>query len=163
VQSISEIYVRQVREGVDITHLTSLNTENGAMGISMDMFVDHKVQENACGKLSAVEKKERRHQAGLAKKAGGARISAGLVAITDGYGIEHACLAWAPYTHLENERKATSKEISGRLELIMLKYKVHLVLGKGATPAAGKWKNTDLKVMIQWFKRDGDKTMPTNK
>jgi hypothetical protein len=32
-----------------------------------------------------------------------------------------------------------------------------LVLGKGATqhnatPSAGKWNNTDLKVMIQWFK-----------
>jgi hypothetical protein len=32
VQSISEIYARQVREDVDITDLTSLNTENGAMG-----------------------------------------------------------------------------------------------------------------------------------
>jgi hypothetical protein len=44
VQSIGEIYVRQVRQGVDITDLTSLNTEHGAMGMCMDKFLDHKVQ-----------------------------------------------------------------------------------------------------------------------
>jgi hypothetical protein len=45
----------------------------------------------------------------------------------------------------------------------MLKDKVDVVLGKGPTLAAGKWNNTDLKVMIQWFKRDGDKAMPNKK
>jgi hypothetical protein len=163
VQSIREIYARQVREGVYITDLTSLNTEHGAMGLCMDMFLDHKVQENALGKLSACEKKERLRQAGLEKKAGGARISAGLVAITDGYAIWTECLAWARRTRLKKERKATAKERAARLEQIMLKDDVDLVLGKGATPASGKWNNTYLKVMIQWFKRDGDKAMPKNK
>jgi hypothetical protein len=41
--------------------------------------------------------------------------------------------------------------------------KVDLVLGKGETSAAGKWNNTNLKVMIQWFKRNGYKAMPKNK
>jgi hypothetical protein len=45
----------------------------------------------------------------------------------------------------------------------MLKDKVDLLLRKGPTPAAGKWNNTDLKVMIQWFKRDGYKAMSKNK
>jgi hypothetical protein len=45
----------------------------------------------------------------------------------------------------------------------MLKEKVDMVLAKGATPAEGKWNNNDIKVMIQWFKRDGDKSMPKNK
>jgi hypothetical protein len=40
---------------------------------------------------------------------------------------------------------------------------VDAVLAKGATPGTGKWNNNDLKVMIQWFKRDGDKAMPKNK
>jgi hypothetical protein len=44
-----------------------------------------------------------------------------------------------------------------------LKKKVDAVLAKGATPEAGKWNNGDIKVMIQWFKRDGDKSMPKNK
>jgi hypothetical protein len=35
--------------------------------------------------------------------------------------------------------------------------------GKGPTPVEGKWNNTDLKVIIQWFKRDGDKAMTKNK
>jgi hypothetical protein len=43
-----------------------------------------------------------------------------------------------------------------------LKDKVDLVLRKGPTPAAGKWNNTDPKVMIQWFKSYGDKAMPKN-
>jgi hypothetical protein len=64
---------------------------------------------------------------------------------------------------LEKEGKATAKGRSGRLERILLKDKVGLVLGKGSTPAAGKWNNTDLKVMIQWFKRDGDNAMPKKK
>jgi hypothetical protein len=44
-----------------------------------------------------------------------------------------------------------------------LKEKVDAVLAKGAIPEAGKWNNHYLKVMIQWFKRDGDKSMPKNK
>jgi hypothetical protein len=40
---------------------------------------------------------------------------------------------------------------------------VDAVLGKGATPETGKWNNHDLNVMIQCFKRDGDKSMPKNK
>jgi hypothetical protein len=39
---------------------------------------------------------------------------------------------------------------------------VDAVLSKGATHETGKWNNHDLKVMIQWFKRDGDKVMPKN-
>jgi hypothetical protein len=73
------------------------------------------------------------------------------------------CLAWARHTRLEKENKATAKDRAARLERIMLKDKVDLVLGKGPTPAAGKCNNTDLKVMIQWFKHDGDKAMPKNK
>jgi hypothetical protein len=38
-----------------------------------------------------------------------------------------------------------------------------LVLAKGQTSLEGRWNNTDLKVMIQWYKRDGDKAMPKNK
>jgi hypothetical protein len=114
VQSICEIYARQVREGVDITDLISLNTDHGAMGLCMDMFLDHKVQE-------------------------------------------------AHHTQLEKDKKAKSRERAARLERIMLKDKVDLVLGKGATPAADKWNNTDLKVMLQWFKRDGGKAMPKKK
>jgi hypothetical protein len=45
----------------------------------------------------------------------------------------------------------------------MLKEKVYMVLAKGATPAEVKWNNNDLKVMIHWFKRGGDKDMPMNK
>jgi hypothetical protein len=44
-----------------------------------------------------------------------------------------------------------------------LKEKVDVVLAKGATPEAGKWNKYDLKVTIQWFKRNGDKAMPNNK
>jgi hypothetical protein len=44
-----------------------------------------------------------------------------------------------------------------------LKDKVDEVLAKGAIPEAGKWNNHDLNVMIQWFNRDGDKSMPKNK
>jgi hypothetical protein len=77
-----------------------LNTENGAMGQCMDMFLDHKVQENALGKLTAVEKKEKRRQKGLVKKAGVTRISAGLIAITNGYAIGPNCLAWSRRTWL---------------------------------------------------------------
>jgi hypothetical protein len=149
VQLIGEIYARQVREGVEITDLTSLNTENSVMRLCMDMFLDHKVQENAIGKLSACGKKDRRRQAVLDKKAGGARASSGLVDITDGYAIGPECLAWARHTRLENEKKKSAKERAARLEQILLKDKVDLVLGKGPTPAAGKLNNTDLKVMIQ--------------
>jgi hypothetical protein len=95
-------------------------------------------------------------QAGPAKKAGGARIYAGLVAITKGYAIGHC-------THLEKEIQAKAKQRAGRLERIMLKEKVDLVLAKGQTPPEGRWNNTDLNVMIQWYKRDGDNAMPKNK
>jgi hypothetical protein len=44
-----------------------------------------------------------------------------------------------------------------------LKEKVDMVLAKGRTLDAGKWNNTDLKVMLHWCKREGDKAMPKNK
>jgi hypothetical protein len=44
-----------------------------------------------------------------------------------------------------------------------LKEKVDVVLTKGATPETGKLNNYDLKVVIQWFKRDCVKVMPNNK
>jgi hypothetical protein len=87
VRSIKEIYEQQVKDGVDIVDLTSLNIDRGAMDLTMDMFLDHKVEENALGQLSASAKKEKRCQTGLERNDGGARVSAGLQVITDGYAI----------------------------------------------------------------------------
>jgi hypothetical protein len=64
---------------------------------------------------------------------------------------------------LEKERKEEARQRAGRLEIIRLKDKVDMVLAKGETPEAGKLNNTDLKVMIQRFKREGGKAMPNNK
>jgi hypothetical protein len=99
----------------------------------------------------------------MLRKDGGARLSAGLVVIADGYAIGPDCLAWARRTRLEKEQKAREKQMAGRVERLKLKAKVDTVLAKGATPETGKWNNHDLKVMIQWFKRDGDKAMLKSK
>jgi hypothetical protein len=160
VESINDIYKKQVMDGVEITDLTSLNTDKGSMGLTMDKFLDNALQDKALGKLTAAEKKEKRRQAGMLRKDGGAWISAGLMIIKDGYAIGPDCLAWARRTRLEKEQKARDKQMTERLEQLKLKSKVDAVLAKGATPETGKWNNHDLKVMIQWFKRDGDKSMP---
>jgi hypothetical protein len=149
VESINDIYKKQVMDGVEITDLASLNTDKGSMGLTIDMFLDNALQEKALGKLTAAKKKEKRRQAGILRKDGGARLSAGLVFITDGYAINPDCLTWARRTRLKKEEKAKEKQMTGRLERLKLK--------------AGKWNNHDLKVMIQWFKCDGDKAMPKNK
>jgi hypothetical protein len=60
-------------------------------------------------------KKERLRQAGLAKKAGGARISAGLMAVTNGYTSGPESLTWAHLTLLEKERQKKAKQRHGRL------------------------------------------------
>jgi hypothetical protein len=121
VRSIKEIYEQQVKDGVDIADLTSLNTDRGAMGLTMDMFLDHKVEENALGQLSAAAKKEKRRQTGLARKDVGARVSAGLQAIADGYSIGPECLAWDRRTQVERERKELEKEKEGVLATQSLK------------------------------------------
>jgi hypothetical protein len=90
---------------VYISNITSLNIDRGAMGLTMDMFLHHKVDENALGQLSATAKKEKRRQTGLAMKDGGGRVSAGLQVITDGYAIGPECLAWARRIGVERERK----------------------------------------------------------
>jgi hypothetical protein len=64
---------------------------------------------------------------------------------------------------LEKERKEETQQRTGRLYIIRLKDKVDMVLAKGETPEAGKWNNTDMKVMIQWFKREGGKAMSKSK
>jgi hypothetical protein len=86
------------------------------MAPPLDMFLDHKVEENALGKLTATQKKERRHLMGLARKNCGSRVSAGLQVITDGYAIGPECLAWARRTSLERERKEIEKQEAGTLE-----------------------------------------------
>jgi hypothetical protein len=90
VHSINDIYAKQVRNGLEITDLTMLN--NGATWQYMDMFLDHKVQANTLGEFTTVDKKEKRRQAGLVKKAGGAQISAGIMVVTKGYAIGLDCL-----------------------------------------------------------------------
>jgi hypothetical protein len=163
VQSINDIYEKQVMDDVAITDLTLINTGKGSMGLTMDMFLNNALQKKALGKLTAAEKKENRRQAGMLRKYGGAQLSAGLMAITDGYAIGPDCIAWTHRTRLDTEIKAIEKETAGRLERFKLKEKVDDVLAKGATPEAGKWNNHDLKFMIQWFQRDVDKAMPKNK
>jgi hypothetical protein len=101
VESINDIYKKQVMDGVEITDLTSLNTDKGSMGLAMDMFLDNALQDKALGKLTVAEKKEKRRQAGMLRKDGGARLSAGLMVITDGYAIGPDCIAWARRTRLE--------------------------------------------------------------
>jgi hypothetical protein len=68
VRLINEIYEKNIMDGVDITDLATLNTEKGSMGPSIDMFLDQKIQEQALGKMSAAEKKEKRRLMGQRKK-----------------------------------------------------------------------------------------------
>jgi hypothetical protein len=149
VRSIKEIYEQQVKDGVDIANLTSLNTYRGAIGLTMDMFLNNKIEENALGQLSAVAKKEKRHQTGLARKDGGDFVP--------------EYLAWTLRTRVERERKEIVKEKSGVLSIQPLKEKVEDVIQKGPDPQSGKWNNRDFKVMIQWHKRAGDGAMPKNR
>jgi hypothetical protein len=73
------------------------------------MLLDHTAKEKALGKLTAADEKKRR-QTGMLRKDGGARLSAGLVAIGSD------CLAWAHRIRFYNERKAREKETAGPLE-----------------------------------------------
>jgi hypothetical protein len=57
VESMNDIYKKQVMDGVEITDLTSLNTDKESMGLTMDMFLDNALQDKALGKLTAAEKK----------------------------------------------------------------------------------------------------------
>jgi hypothetical protein len=135
---------------VDIADITSLNTDRGAMDLTMDMFLDHKVEENALGQLSAAAKKEKRRQTGLARKDGGASVSAGLQVITDGYAIGPDCLAWDRRTLVERERKRKEieKAKAGVLARQSLKEKVEHVIQKGPDTHACKCNTHDLKFMI---------------
>jgi hypothetical protein len=49
---------KQLMDGVEITDLTSLNTDKGSMGLTMGMFIDNALQEKVLGKLTATKKKE---------------------------------------------------------------------------------------------------------
>jgi hypothetical protein len=51
VESINNIYKKQVMDGVEITGLTLLNTDKGSMGLTIDMFLDNALQDKALGKL----------------------------------------------------------------------------------------------------------------
>jgi hypothetical protein len=98
------------------------------MGLTMNMFLDHKVEEKDIGKLTSAQKKEKRCLTGLARKNGGSHVSAGLQVITYGYAIGPECLAWAGQTHLERKRKEIKKQAAGKLERIIVKEKVNMVL-----------------------------------
>jgi hypothetical protein len=83
VKSVTQIYEKQVKDGIYITNLSTLNTYQGSMGLCMDMFLEHKVKEMALGKMTPTEKKEKRRLTGQKKKDRGKRVSAGLVVITN--------------------------------------------------------------------------------
>jgi hypothetical protein len=138
VKSIKEMYEKKVRDGINITDLSALNTYQGSMALCMDMFLNQKVKETALGKMTPAEKKDKRRLTGQMKKDRGARLSAGLMVITDGYAIGPQCLAWDRRTRLEKERKEEAKQRAGRLERIRLQDKVNMVLAKSVAPEAGK-------------------------
>jgi hypothetical protein len=75
------------------------------MGLTMDMLLVNELQEKALGKLTVAEKKENWRLYGMSRKDSGARLSAGLTVIIDGYVIGPDCLAWACRTRLDKERK----------------------------------------------------------
>jgi hypothetical protein len=85
------------------------------------------------------------------------------MAIMDGCAIGPQCLTCARMTPLEKEREEEARQRAGRLDIIRLKDKVGMVIAKGETPDAGKWNTIDLKVKIQWFKQEGNKSMSRNK
>jgi hypothetical protein len=130
IQSINDIYGKQVMDGVEITDLTSLNTDKGSMGLTMDMFLDNAMQKRVLGNLAAAEKKEKWRQARMLRKDDGSRLSDGLMFITYGYAIGPDCLSWSCRTRFDKERKAREKETAGRLERVKLKEKVDAVLAK---------------------------------
>jgi hypothetical protein len=105
VQSINVIYEKQVMDGFAITDPTLINTYNGSMGVIMDMFLYVELQEKALNKLTAAEKKGKRRHAGMLRKKCGARISAGLVVITDDYAIGLYYLVWDLRNRLDKEIK----------------------------------------------------------
>jgi hypothetical protein len=55
-RSIHEIYEKHVMDGVDITDLFTLTTEQGLVGLCMDMFLDLKVREQELGQMAKAEK-----------------------------------------------------------------------------------------------------------
>jgi hypothetical protein len=113
------------------------------MGLTMDMFLDHKTEENAFGKFTAAQKKEKRCLTGLARNNGGSRVSAGLQVITYGDVSGPERLAWDRQTCLERERKEKEKQEAGKLESVRLKGKVDVVHSKGPVPMKGKWNHHD--------------------
>jgi hypothetical protein len=163
VKLINDIYKKQVKDGINITDLFLWNKAMGSMGLAMDTFLDHTVQEKAIGQLYAAEKKQKRCISGQWKKDGGARLSAGLMVIPDECVIYPECLGWAPcgLDWKMKGRKETRqcKARQGRLERIKLKEKADMVLSKCATPDKGKCNNTDLKVIIRWYKVNSDKVI----
>jgi hypothetical protein len=44
VESINDIYKKQVMDSVEITDITSLNTDKGSMGLTMDKFLYNALQ-----------------------------------------------------------------------------------------------------------------------
>jgi hypothetical protein len=129
-ESINDIYKKQVIDGIEITDLTSLNTDKRSMGLTMDMFIDNTLKDKALGKLTAAKKKEKRCQAGMLRKDGGARFSDGLMVITDGYAIGPNFLAWARRNRLDKDQKKRDKQMAGQLERLKVKAKVDAVLAK---------------------------------
>jgi hypothetical protein len=83
------------------------------MGLCMDMFLDQNVKEKALGKMTPAEKTEKRRLTGQIKNDQGARLSACLMAITDGYAIGPQRLAWDRMTRdaigKGKERKVKTK------------------------------------------------------
>jgi hypothetical protein len=128
VRLIKEIYEQQVKDGVDVADISSLNTDTGAMCLAMKMFLYHQVEENALGQLSVAANKDKRCQTGLSSEDGVARVSVGLQVITDGYTIGPECLDWDRRTRVEREMREMEKAKSGVLAREFLKEQVEHVV-----------------------------------
>jgi hypothetical protein len=121
VPSISEIYERQVREGVDFTDLASLKTDHGDMRLCIPWTCSWTTMSNKMHFRSYLSAKRRRGAANqdwqrrqavlefrLASSPSQTHMRVG-PSVSHGHATSH-------HTRLKKERKATAKERAARLE-----------------------------------------------
>jgi hypothetical protein len=159
--AIQQAYKRSSLSGINICNASTLNLDNGIAGTIMESIIERKIRERTRNQ-AIVEQRQKIMQQNkelfekCMRLTAGVAFRAGEVDLSNGTILEK--VREQNRRRNEKELAITNKRKAAEDEL---KRKVNIIRNGNTDPT--KWKLTDLKVMVSYFKRPGDSKMPTTR
>jgi hypothetical protein len=140
----------------------SLNLSEGLTGTLVERIVIHKTKEaEQCGSNAVERMRRRKATAEENLRSHDKRITAGLLAAAGKFRLAEDVRDYVRERVNEREEREYNRQLQKKDTYDALYAKVHAIRELNLPPE--RWNQAQLKVMIRWFKQDGDEKLLSKK